>query len=60
MDKTTIVKIHIEKDIVNKANTLVYTDEKGVEWVDSQDSEGHSHLVHKEDSWYFKKLKPQN
>lgn len=50
MNKTEIVKIHIESDLVNKLPTLVYTDANGIEWVLKSDS---IYLEEKSKSWYF-------
>jgi len=55
-----IKKMHIENDVVNNEPKIVFTDENGVEWVNSHqtlnnDGSGYSRLTEKSKCWYFKK-----
>lgn len=45
-----VLKIHIEKDLVNKLPTIVLTDENGKEWVLEE-----VNLKERGKSWYFDK-----
>lgn len=55
----SIVKTHIENDVVNSSPTIVFTDENGIEWVHEEQTSQYAGymtmLVEKSKSWFFKK-----